>query len=227
MSPESHINYIDNFAELSSVIDDYNVSFKELKKLNKLLKENGGDESQRLYEIDLLTFQVDEITNASLTVGEEEELQNEKKLLQNSEKIRQYLDKSKSILSGYNGGNACEMVDEASTNLIKASNFLEEAEDVSNRLSDLSYALQDISAEISDLIDELEFNPSRLEEIEIRLDEIYKLKRKYGNSIEEILEYGENAQKKLTKLLNYDKDMAEAKEQYEKLYDITLEKAEI
>ena len=219
MSPESHINYIDNFAELSSVIDDYNVSFKELKKLNKLLKENGGDESQRLYEIDLLTFQVDEINNASLTVGEEEELQNEKKLLQNS-------DKSKSILSGYNGGNACEMVDEASTNLIKASNFLEEAEDVSNRLSDLSYALQDISAEISDLIDELEFNPSRLEEIEIRLDEIYKLKRKYGNSIEEILEYGENAQKKLTKLLNYDKDMAEAKEQYEKLYDITLEKAE-
>lgn len=226
MSPESHINYIDNFAELSSVIDDYNVSFKELKKLNKLLKENGGDESQRLYEIDLLTFQVDEINNASLTVGEEEELQNEKKLLQNSEKIRQYLDKSKSILSGYNGGNACEMVDEASTNLIKASNFLEEAEDVSNRLSDLSYALQDISAEISDLIDELEFNPSRLEEIEIRLDEIYKLKRKYGNSIEEILEYGEKAQKKLTKLLNYDKDMAEAKEQYEKLYDITLEKAE-
>lgn len=132
---------------------------KKLKKLNKLLKENGGDESQRLYEIDLLTFQVDEINNASLTVGEEEELQNEKKLLQNSEKIRQYLDKSKSILSGYNGGNACEMVDEASTNLIKASNFLEEAEDVSNRLSDLSYALQDISAEISDLIDELEFNP--------------------------------------------------------------------
>lgn len=226
MQAESHINYIDNFAFLNDKVEDYNNSFKELLKLKRQLKDNGGDESQRLYEIDLLSFQIAEIENASLSVGEDEELLNEKKLLQNSEKIRTLLEKSRNILSGFQGNNACEMVDEASTNLIKASNYYEEAESLSNRLSDLSYDLQDISTEVSGLLDDLEFNPSRLEEIEERLDEIYKLKRKYGNTIEEILEYYENAKTKLDSLLNFDKNMAETKEKFNILLEKTKEKAD-
>ena len=227
MQSDSHINYIDNYADIAKEKEDYYCSYKELCKLKKQLNENGSDEEKRLYDIDLLTFQVDEIDNASLTIGEDEELANEKKLLQNSEKIRTYLDKAKSVLSGYGvSEGACNLVDEASTNLIKASNFYDEAEDISNRLSDLSYTLSDISTEISDLIDNLEFDPSRLEEIELRLDEIYKLKRKYGNSIEEILEYRDNAAVRLDNLLNYDKNMAELKERYNNLLEEAVEKAE-
>ncbi|MGN1131406.1 MAG: DNA repair protein RecN [Ruminococcus sp.] len=227
MQSDSHINYIDNYADIAKEKEDYYNSYKELCKLKKQLNENGGDEEKRLYDIDLLTFQVDEIDNASLTIGEDEELANEKKLLQNSEKIRTYLDKAKSVLSGYGvSEGACNLVDEASTNLIKASNFYEEAEDISNRLSDLSYTLSDISGEIDYLIDNLEFDPSRLEEIELRLDEIYKLKRKYGNSIEEILEYRDNASIRLDNLLNYDKNMAQLKERYNSLLEKAVEKAE-
>ena len=227
MQSDSHINYIDNFADIAKEKEDYYTSYKELCKIKKQLNENGGDRDKRLYEIDLLTFQVNEIDNASLVAGEDEELANEKKLLQNSEKIRTYLDKAKSVLSGYGvSEGACNLVDEASTNLIKASNFYEEAEDISNRLSDLSYTLSDISAEIDDLIDNLEFDPSRLEEIEQRLDEIYKLKRKYGNTIEEILEFRDNASTRLDNLLNYDKNMAQLKERYNNLLDKAVKKAE-
>ncbi len=226
MQSDAHIKYIDNFAEINDYIEDYYDSYRELKKVVKYLKSNGGDENQRLYDIDLLTFQINEIDNASLVVGEDEDLANEKKILQNSEKIRNFLDKAKSLLSGYGTDGACDLVDEASTNLIKASNYYEEAEDLSNRLSDLSYTLQDISGEISDLADNLEFNPARLEEIEIRLDEIYRLKRKYGSSIEEILEFRNDADKKLTELLNFDTNMAKAKEKYNLLLKETNQKAE-
>ncbi len=226
MQSDAHIKYIDNFAEINDYIEDYYNSYRELKKVVKYLKSNGGDENQRLYDIDLLTFQINEIDNASLVVGEDDELANEKKILQNSEKIRNFLDKAKSLLSGYGTDGACDLVDEASANLIKASNYYEEAEDLSNRLSDLSYTLQDISGEISDLADNLEFNPARLEEIEIRLDEIYRLKRKYGSSIEEILEFRNDADKKLTELLNFDTNMAKAKEKYNLLLKETNQKAE-
>ena len=226
MQSDSHIIYIDNYGNLSSLKEDYYNSYKELIKLKKLLNSKGGDESQRLYEIDLLSFQIDEIDNASLSIGEDESLNEEKKILQNSEKIRSFLEKAKDNLSGYSGGDsACNLVDQASTNLIKASNFYDEAEGLSNRLSDLSYSLQDISVEINDLIDNLEFNPSRLEEIEIRLDEIYKLKRKYGSTIEEILTYRDNAEARLNELVNFDKNMAEAKEKYDTLLAETYEKS--
>ena len=227
MQSDAHINYIDNFAELNDKIEDYNNSYKELKKIAKYLKNQGGDDEKRLYDIDLLTFQINEIDNASLVVGEDDELNSEKKLLQNSEKIRSYLDKAKNILSGYSStSSACDMVEEASSNLIKASNFYEEAEDLSNRLADVSYTLQDISSEINDLADNLEYNPSRLEEIELRLDEIYKLKRKYGSTIEEIFEYRDNAEKRLNDLLNFDTNMAKAKEKYKRLLQETTQKAE-
>lgn len=225
MQADSHIVYIDNYGELADLKNDYYNSYKELIKIKKLLNASGGDESQRLYEIDLLSFQVDEIDNASLVVGEEEELSEEKKILQNSEKIRTFLDKAKASLSGFGGDSALNLVDEASTNLIKASNYYDEAENLSNRLSDLSYALQDISGEIDDLADNLEFNPSRLEEIELRLDEIYKLKRKYGNSVEEILEFRDNAEKRLIELQNFDKNMADAKEKYDELLKVAYDKS--
>jgi DNA repair protein RecN (Recombination protein N) len=226
MQGDSHINYIDNFAEINSAVDDYYNLYKELKKLEKVLKSSEKDESQRLYEIDLLSFQVDEIDNASLEIGEDESLADEKRVLQNSEKIRSYLDGAKNLLSGYGDGNACDLVDEASTSLIKASNFYEQAEDLSNRLADLSYTLQDIAGEISELCDDLEFNPMRLEEIEERLDQIYKLKRKYGSTIEEILEFRDKAYSRLTELQNYDINMANAKEEYKVLLAQTQEKAD-
>ncbi len=226
MQADSHISYIDNYGGISDLKEDYYNSYKELIKLKKILDSKGGDQNKRLYEIDLLTFQIEEILNAGLNVGEEEELAEEKKVLQNSEKIRGFLDKAKANLSGLGGyDSACQLVDEASTNLIKASNYYGEAENLSNRLSDLSYTLQDISLEINNLLDNLEFNPSRLEEIELRLDEIYKLKRKYGNSIEEILEFKDNAEERLKELVNYDKNMAQTKERYDILLAETYEKS--
>jgi DNA repair protein RecN (Recombination protein N) len=227
MQGDTHINYIDNFAEINYAVKEYYDVYKELKKVEKLLKSSQQDESQRLYEIDLLRFQVEEIDNASLEVGEDESLGDEKRVLQNSEKIRTFFDKAKNALSGYGAVNACDLVDDASTNLIKASNLFEQAEDVSNRLADLSYSLQDISNEITSLTEELEFSPTRLEEIEERLDLIYKLKRKYGSTIEEILEFRDNAFTRLKELENYDINISNAKEQYRELLAQTKEKAEM
>lgn len=225
MQSDSHINYIDNFAELGEAVADYNSSYKELKRLEKIIKTSQTDESRRLAEIDLLSFQVDEINSAALEVGEDEALEDEKRLLENSEKIRSLLSKAASLLSGYGEGNACDLVDEASSNLIKASNLYEPAEDLSNRLADFSYTLQDIAAEISEKAEELNLEPARLDEIEERLDEIYRLKRKYGQSIELILEFRDEAFKRLTELQNYDENMSKAKADYKIVLAETTKKA--
>ena len=203
-SENTHINYIDNLAGDSDLISEYKTAYKEYKKLKKELHAFETDDSQREQRIDILTYQVNEIEQACIEVGEKEALQEERRILMNCEKITSSLYKSKSYIEGANSSGALDSVDDALAALQKASNINSQYEALSNRLSELFYELQDINNEISEAIDESEANPYRLEEIEERLDLLNKLSRKYGATEEEILEFYSTSKAELDKLLKYD-----------------------
>lgn len=223
MSSDSHIDYIDNLGGYFSLKEQYTDAYKKYRKCLSKLKEYNLDESKRLSQIDLLNFQIDEITTASLEIGEEEQLESEKKLLLNSEKITKSLNKAKISLESENG--VLSTLDEAAYAISKASQMYPDIEELSNRIYDIYYELQDCCGDIERHIDDVELDPRRLDEIEQRLDLIYRLSRKYGSSIEEILNFCDEAQKELDKLMQYDFDKTQLENECRELLSTANELA--
>ncbi|MBR1731066.1 MAG: DNA repair protein RecN, partial [Ruminococcus sp.] len=203
-SPETHITYIDNLADNHSLIAEYKSAYSEYKKLAREYDAFVKSESNREQRIDLLSYQVNELENADISVGESEALSEERRVLMNAEKITSALHKAKDYLDGNNTTGAVDILDDAVISLQKASDLNPEFESIFNRLNDLYYEIQDVGNDISQAIDDSEENPYRLEEIEERLDLLNKLSRKYGKTEEDMLEFLENARTELNTLLKFD-----------------------
>ena len=152
-SPETHIDYIDSYGGCAPLLEDYKEKFSQYKILQKKLDEANSDESERLREIDLLSFQTTELYDADIQQGEEEQLDSERGALMNFEKIFSLLNKAKSALSGEESGGL-EAVDIASSALRTASNFNPDYEEISANLTDIYYNLQDVSESLSDIVPE-------------------------------------------------------------------------
>ncbi len=225
-SPETHIKYIDNLADNGAIISQYKSAYKEYKRLKKQLDDFLKSETNREQRVDLLTYQVNELEQASIEVGEMEALAEERRILMNAEKITSALHKTKSYLDGASTQGAVDTLDDAVTSLQKASDLNPEYEPLFNRLNDLFYELQDVSNELSDAIDESGGNPYRLEEIEERLDLLGKLSRKYGSTEEEMLEFLDNAKNELDKLLKFDENVSELEAELERSFNNTQKLAD-
>lgn len=224
-SPETHIDYIDSYGGCAPLLEDYKEKFSKYKILQKKLDEANSDESERLREIDLLSFQTTELFDADIQKGEEEELDSERGALMNFEKIFSLLNKAKSALSGEESGGL-EAVDMASSALRAASDYNSEYEEISSNLTDIYYNLQDVSETISDMIDNLESDPARLEEIEERLDLINRLCRKYNRTSDELPKLADEMQARLEELVNYDKNRDELIAACADAKELALEAAE-
>lgn len=203
-SPDTHITYIDNLASDFELLSSYREAFEQYKKSEKQLEDFLKSETNREQRVDLLSFQVDELENASITVGEREALSDERRVLMNAGKITSALHKAKAYLDGSSGSGAVDILDDALSSVQKASELNPELEPIFNRLNDLYYELEDASNDISAAIDECEENPFRLDEIEERLDLLNKLSRKYGADEKEMLQFLENAKAELDALLKFD-----------------------
>ncbi len=202
---ESHLELLDSFAGMGvlNLKQRYRKLLNEYKEIKAHLKSLSGDKGERERRIDLLGFQADEIRNAKLKPGEEEELNKQRTLLANSEKIIHSLAGAYELL--FSGNNIKNSV---SDNLNEALNELHSIEKLDTRyeaicgkLQDLSYQLEDVIENIRSERDNTEYNPELLEEVEERLDLIFKLKRKYGNSIRDILEYCEKTEAQLEEII--------------------------
>lgn len=207
-SPETHIDYIDSYGGCAELLEDYRAKYSEYKILKKKLDEANTDESARLREIDLLSFQTSELYDVDIQPGEEEELESERAALMNFERIFSLLNKAKMALSGEDNGGL-EAVDIASSALRNAADYNPEYEELSASLTDIYYNLQDCAGSVSDLIDNLESDPQRLEEIEERLDLINRLCRKYNCQCDELPKLCDEMQARLDALLAYDKNRDE------------------
>lgn len=214
-SPDTHIDYIDSFGELNSELDDYREKYKKYKALKKQLNEANSDESARLHEIDLLTYQTTELFNADVQPDEIEQLENERIVLMNSEKIFTLLNDARELLDGdERTAGGVESVESAMNYIQRAASLNGEYESISESITDVYYNLRDCIEAISDVADSVESDPQRLEEIDERLDLLNRLTRKYGCECNELPSLAEKMQTRLEELLSYDKNRDQLEADY-------------
>lgn len=214
-SPDTHIDYIDSFGELNSELDDYREKYKRYKALKKQLNEANSDESARLHEIDLLTYQTTELFNADVQPDEIEQLENERIVLMNSEKIFTLLNDARELLDGdERTAGGVESVESAMNYIQRAASLNGEYESISESITDVYYNLRDCIEAISDAADSVESDPQRLEEIDERLDLLNRLTRKYGCECNELPSLAEKMQTRLEELLSYDKNRDQLETDY-------------
>jgi DNA repair protein RecN (Recombination protein N) len=177
-----------------------------------------GDAGERERKIDILRFQIDEIEKANLKVGEEEEIEKQRDVLLNFEKIISTLSNAYEALdSGGNLGiSALDRINKSVSDFSNIENYDDKYSTLKKRLEAVSYELEDVITEIRELRDGIEYEPSVLEQLEERLDVLYRLKKKYGDSIEDILEYLENAKKELDEIINTEEIINRLKEDLKK-----------
>ena len=201
LSPQKHLGFIDSYGELGGLVQEYQAAYRDYMLVRRELASVNTDEAQKAHRIDLLSYQVNEIEAAELQPGEEEELRAQRKLIQNSLHVTQALGGSLAILEGGEEvPSLTSLLSELAENMTQAANYMEAAQPIAERLTDISYELEAFPGEIQDLIDHFDCDPSQLDAIERRLDTIYHLKKKYGSSIEEILEFGARAAAELEEI---------------------------
>ncbi len=219
-----HIKYLDEFCgdELSKVHNEYKDLFYEYNELNRELKQNLGDEKEKQRRLDLLQYEFEEIDKANLKVGEEETLNEKRNLYANSEKIGKSLEEASRNIS-----NSIEFINSAIKSLERIENLDEKYKSKLEELKNTYYEFDEISRDISNLNEDMYFDESDRNEIEERLDLIFSLKRKYGNSIEEIIEYRAKIEKEIERINNLDEVNNKIKERRNVVIVQMKEKADI
>lgn len=210
-SSEKHIEFVDLLG--NDKLNEYKKQVKkeyiELLELKGQLKNLSKNEMERERTIDLLKFQIEEIDEIDLKVGEEEELIKEHKILYNSQKLTKSLNEvsDKLNLSGYDKRSVIDEIRSMYITLNKITSYDDSLKVYQETLESICYSLEDISREISDYSNNIDFDFERLTKIEVRLSSLNKLKRKYGSSIDEILDYKEKILKDLNTLINLDEEI--------------------
>lgn len=199
LSDEQHIQLVDAYGELGGLLEEYAEIYASMTDLQKKLRSINEDESQKAQRIDMLTFQINEIEAAKLDDEQEEEtLLARRGVIRNSEKILRSLAASYEALSGGDQFDGIlTLMDTLTDEMSEAAQFIADFESAAARIQEMQYELQEYSGDIRSYLDEFEFDPRELDDIERRIDTIYQLKRKYGASIAEILEFYEQAQQEL------------------------------
>ena len=202
LNPESHIEYLDNFAsnEITNIKKEYKELFQKYLDVKNELKENLGDEKEKQRKLDLLNYQFEEIEKANLKNGEDEELESKREIILNSEKINENLNIADLEISE----NTIDSINNAIRALEKIENFNEDYKNKLNSLKSAYYDIQEIARDISSLREDTYFNENERRDVETRLDIIFSLKRKYGNNIQEILQYKDEIKNEIDRIQNLD-----------------------
>lgn len=207
MDEKRHIYLLDHFAaaELSAIKEKYDETYTTYRVLKRELAALSIDEQLTAQRIDLYQFQINELDNANIKVGEEDELLEERKRLNNFHKIFDRTSTAYDAILGDSKGldwiaNAMSALDD----VVAVDNQFKE---LSETVNSAFYALQDAAYQIKDALDDMEFDPERLNEVEQRLGIIQNMKRKYGTTVEEILNYREKIEEELLALINRDESI--------------------
>lgn len=196
LSPEVHMTYLDSFAGLESLLGKYQQSYHRLRELQRQLEDLVTDEGEKARQVDLLRYQIQEIDEAQVRVGEGEELTQERERIRNSEKIADGVELAKALLQGdEDQAGALSGVEQAAAAMERVAPYLPEAEEAAQKLREAQYLLEDADSLLHSAA--IDFDPAALDQIEERLDLLYKLGRKYGDSEEKILQYLADCQEKL------------------------------
>ena len=227
LNPAHHLSILDDYAQNAKLYQEYYVLYRSLVKVKKELDAMITDEAEKQRRIDLLTYQVQEIEDAALTAGEEQTLEARRKVLANASTIRDRVAKAHALLSGDDDTpGAVDLLGEASNAMDTAAQLDESLSGVSGTLMDLYYSAKDAAAELIDRLDAYDTNDAELDEIEQRLDLLYRLKRKYGDTVEDIIAFGQKAREELEQIQFSEQRHDQLQSEKLRLYGLARKKAE-
>jgi DNA repair protein RecN (Recombination protein N) len=227
LNPARHEGILDAYAQNSAEYQAYYAIYRELVRVKKALDAMITDESEKQRRIDLLSYQVQEIDDAGLTAGEEQTLESRRKVLANASTIRDRIAQCYALLSGGDEApGAVDLLGEASNAVDAAAQLDGELSAGAGQLLDLYYTAKDVAADLIGRLDAYDTNDAELDEIEQRIDLIYKLRRKYGDTVEDILAFGERARKELEMIQSSQERVEHLQKEQRRLYTLAREKAE-
>ena len=198
---ENHLQFLDAFADNNALRADYGGKYEAVASLRREIQRMTMDEGEKLRRMETLRYQIEEISKAELEAGEDEALEDRRKVLQNAEKLSDSMNTAVECLyGGEESDGAASLLAEAERELARLSRFTDSFASLHERVADLMYQVQDVAEEVRDARDGLSYCADELEQLESRLDVIHRLRRKYGTTCSDILAYLEQAKKELDEI---------------------------
>ena len=228
LNPAHHLGILDDYAQNRTVFQEYYALYRELVRVKRELDALITDEAEKQRKIDLLQYQVQEIEDAGLTAGEEQTLENRRKVLSNASAIRDRLAQSYALLSGSDdAAGAVDLLGEASNAVDAAAQLDPALTAAAGQLLDLYYNAKDVAADLIGRLDTYDTNDAELDEVEQRLDLLYRLKRKYGSTVENVIAFGQKAREELDNIQHSQQRYDALQAEKLRLYTKAREKAEM
>lgn len=228
LNPAHHLGILDDYAQNRTVFQEYYTLYRELVRVKRELDALITDEAEKQRKIDLLQYQVQEIEDAGLTAGEEQTLENRRKVLSNASAIRDRLAQSYALLSGSDdAAGAVDLLGEASNAVDAAAQLDPALTAAAGQLLDLYYNAKDVAADLIGRLDTYDTNDAELDEVEQRLDLLYRLKRKYGSTVEDVIAFGQKAREELDNIQHSQQRHDALQAEKLRLYTKAREKAEM
>ena len=228
LNPAHHLGILDDYAQNRTVFQEYYALYRELVRVKRELDALITDEAEKQRKIDLLQYQVQEIEDAGLTAGEEQALENRRKVLSNASAIRDRLAQSYALLSGSDdAAGAVDLLGEASNAVDAAAQLDPALTAAAGQMLDLYYNAKDVAADLIGRLDTYDTNDAELDEVEQRLDLLYRLKRKYGSTVEDVIAFGQKAREELDNIQHSQQRYDALQAEKLRLYTKAREKAEV
>ena len=228
LNPAHHLGILDDYAQNRTVFQDYYTLYRKLVQVKRELDALITDEAEKQRKIDLLQYQVQEIEDAGLTAGEEQTLENRRKVLSNASAIRDRLAQSYALLSGSDdAAGAVDLLGETSNAVDAAAQLDPALTAAAGQLLDLYYNAKDVAADLIGRLDAYDTNDAELDEVEQRLDLLYRLKRKYGSTVEDVIAFGQKAREELDSIQHSQQRYDALQAEKLRLYAKAREKAEV
>ena len=228
LNPAHHLGILDDYAQNRTVFQEYYTLYRKLVQVKRELDALITDETEKQRKIDLLQYQVQEIEDAGLTAGEEQTLENRRKVLSNASAIRDRLAQSYALLSGSDDATgAVDLLGETSNAMDAAAQLDPALTAAAGQLLDLYYNAKDVAADLIGRLDAYDTNDAELDEVEQRLDLLYRLKRKYGNTVEDVIAFGQKAREELDSIQHSQQRYDALQAEKLRLYAKAREKAEV
>ena len=228
LNPAHHLGILDDYAQNRTVFQEYYTLYRKLVQVKRELDALITDETEKQRKIDLLQYQVQEIEDAGLTAGEEQTLENRRKVLSNASAIRDRLAQSYALLSGSDdAAGAVDLLGETSNAVDAAAQLDPALTAAAGQLLDLYYNAKDVAADLIGRLDAYDTNDAELDEVEQRLDLLYRLKRKYGNTVEDVIAFGQKAREELDNIQHSQQRYDALQAEKLRLYAKAREKAEV
>lgn len=226
LSPELHIHYIDKSGDLNTLVREYRSVYQELKQIQSEIGAHATDEAEKLRRIDLLTYQIEELEQANLRENEKEELMERKTTMMHAEKIASAITAAKAALDGDESfDGVLSTLTAITASLQDSEQYLPALNPIIQKLHELSYGLEDVSEALREQESQIEFDASELLEIETRLDLLYRLSIKYGQTTEEMLAFLEKCRQELDQINHSEETLIQLNETYEILKEKAIQLA--